>query len=55
MMRVSDKANIRRTASFLRTVAVLLILVWLCASLCSCQMLGARFLPGAQKKRPMDV
>lgn len=49
MMRVSDKANIRRTASLLRTVAALLILVCLCASLCSCQMLGARFLPGEQK------
>ena len=49
MMRVSDKANIRRTASLLRTVAVLLILVCLCASLCSCQMIGAKFRPGAQK------
>ena len=49
MMRVSDKANIRRTASFLRIVAVLLILVCFCASLCSCQMLGAKFRPGAQK------
>ena len=49
MMRVSDKANIRRTASFLRASAALLILACLCASLCSCQMLGARFLPGEQK------
>ena len=49
MMRVSDKANIRRTASFLRASAALLILVCLCASLCSCQMIGAKFRPGAQK------
>lgn len=49
MKTASDKANIRRTASLLRTVAVLLILVCLCASLCSCQMIGARFRPGAQK------
>ncbi len=49
MMRVSDKANIRRTASLLRAVAVLLILVCLCASLCSCQMIGAKFRPGTQK------
>lgn len=49
MMRVSDKANISRTASFLRASAALLILACLCASLCSCQMLGARFLPGEQK------
>lgn len=49
MKTASDKANIRRTASLLRTVAVLLILVCLCASLCSCQMIGAKFRPGAQK------
>ena len=49
MKVASDKANIRRTASLLRTVAVLLILVCLCASLCSCQMIGAKFRPGAQK------
>ena len=49
MMRVSDKANIRRTASFLRASAALLILACLCASLCSCQMIGAKFRPGAQK------
>ena len=49
MMRVSDKANIRRTASLLRIVAVLLILVCFCASLCSCQMIGAKFRPGAEK------
>lgn len=49
MKTVSDKANIRRTASLLRTVAALLILVCLCASLCSCQMIGAKFRPGAQK------
>ena len=49
MKTASDKANIRRTASLLRTVAVLLILVCICASLCSCQMIGAKFRPGAQK------
>ena len=49
MKTASDKANIRRTGSLLRTVAVLLILVCLCASLCSCQMIGAKFRPGAQK------
>ena len=49
MKVASDKANIRRTASLLRTVAALLILVCLCASLCSCQMIGAKFRPGAQK------
>ena len=49
MKVASDKANIRRTASLLRTVAALLILVCLCASLCSCQMIGAKFRPGTQK------
>ena len=49
MMRVSDKANIRRTASFLRASAALLILAYLCASLCSCKMIVAKFRPGAQK------
>lgn len=49
MKTASDKANIRRTASLLRTVAVLLILVCLCASLCSCKMIVAKFRPGAQK------
>lgn len=49
MMRVSDKANIRRTASFLRTVAALLILVCLCASLCSCRQFGANYRPEEQE------
>lgn len=49
MKTASDKENIRRTASLLRTVAVLLILVCLCASLCSCRQFGANYRPEEQE------